>query len=108
MIYVDPLQDYAHDQIKPAARKFGTLWCHMIADTPEELHAMASAIGLRVEWHQNDVGPNEAVTHYDLTPPKRALALRRGAIEISREEMGRKTIAMRGAARAKVGWERAQ
>lgn len=111
--YVDPLVEYEHDQIKPAARKYGTRWCHLIADTPDELHEMASAIGLRVEWHQTS-GNRAALNHYDLTPGKRALALRRGVQEITHEQF-RRMFASRVGAEAKaeivsapVGWERQQ
>jgi len=113
MIYVDPLTEYARDQIKPEARKFGTRWCHMIADTPAELHAMASDIGLRVEWHQTS-GNRAALNHYDLTPSKRALALRRGVKEITHEQFRHMLASRVGAeikaeiAAAPVGWERQQ
>lgn len=59
------------------------LWCHMMADTAEELHAMAEAIGLRREWFQNH--PHHP--HYDLSPCARVLAVQRGAIEVSSIEM---------------------
>jgi hypothetical protein len=35
----------------------GMIMCHMIADTDEELNAMASAIGMQRGWFQGD--------HYD-------------------------------------------
>lgn len=28
--------------------------CHMVADTPEELHAMAGHIGVARKWYQGD------------------------------------------------------
>ena len=32
--------------------KFGRMiMCHMIADTDEELHTMASKIGVKLKWH---------------------------------------------------------
>ena len=27
--------------------------CHMLADTPGELHAMATAIGVKRQWYQH-------------------------------------------------------
>lgn len=80
-VYIDPLVEYETDQIKPAARKFGNKWCHMIADSPEELHKFASDIGLRVEWAQK--GKREALLHYDLNPSKRVRAVSRGAQEVT-------------------------
>lgn len=54
------------------------VWCHMIADTPEELHDMARRLSLRLEWFQAGHGG-----HYDLTPSKRTAALRLGAVALS-------------------------
>lgn len=51
--------------------------CHMVADTLEELHAMAQKIGLRLAWFQ----PRRRLPHYDLTPGRRVEALRCGALE---------------------------
>lgn len=56
--------------------------CHMLADTEEELHAMADRIGLRREWFQNHGTP-----HYDVSKAKRQEALRAGAVEIGRREL---------------------
>ncbi|MGV3617927.1 MAG: DUF4031 domain-containing protein [Fimbriimonas sp.] len=60
-----------------------TEWCHMIADTEEELHAMAASIGMKRSWFQDKPGK---IPHYDLVPSKRAMALKRGAIEIGRRQ----------------------
>ncbi len=54
-------------------------WCHMTADTREELDAMADAIGLRRSWIQY---PGTWKEHYDVTMSKRALAVKAGAVEI--------------------------
>lgn len=48
--------------------------CHMIADTEDELHAMADKIGVARRWYQGD--------HYDIAQTKRVLALRYGAQQI--------------------------
>ena len=61
--------------------------CHLWADSEEELHALAARIGLRREWAQRS---RTGVVHYDLTPKKRAQAIRAGASD--REIYGRKTI----------------
>jgi len=50
--------------------------CHMIADTDEELDAMADRIGIERRWKHNG-------THYDVYMSKRKLAIENGAIEIS-------------------------
>jgi hypothetical protein len=54
--------------------------CHMIADTPEELHLMASRIGMRREWFQPRSFP-----HYDVAKGRRAQAIANGAIECDRK-----------------------
>lgn len=61
----------------------GNKWCHMWADTPEELHAMADAIGLKREWAQVS---RRGFLHYDLIPGKRKKALKLGAVETSLRE----------------------
>lgn len=58
------------------------LMAHMLADTEEELHAMAERLGLRREWFQNHRMP-----HYDLCQAKRAKALELGAVEIDRRKV---------------------
>lgn len=52
--------------------------CHMLADTEEELHAMADRIGVSRRWHQN-----QRYSHYDICKSKRKLAVSLGAVEIS-------------------------
>ncbi len=56
-------------------------WCHMVtdADTFDELHAMAAKIGLKRLWFQGD--------HYDLTPKRREVALREGAVAVPAREL---------------------
>lgn len=71
--------------------RFGRMiLCHMIADSDDELHAMAAAIGVARKWHQGD--------HYDICLTKRAEAVRLGAIELTRRELGRKVMEQRRAA----------
>lgn len=59
------------------------VWCHMTADTREELDAMAERIGLRRGWIQH---PGTWKEHYDLTSTKRREAIRAGAIEVTARE----------------------
>lgn len=54
--------------------------CHMIADTAEELHAMADRIGVARRWFQ----AKASFPHYDIAKSKRALAVEAGAIECDR------------------------
>lgn len=56
-------------------------WCHMVSDTSEEeLHAFARLLGMKREWYQ---GRRGRTPHYDLTPTRRALAIKHGAVEVS-------------------------
>ena len=55
----------------------------MIADSLDELHAMAETIGLRRGWFQK----HAVMPHYDLTPNKRKQAVHHGAIEINAAQM---------------------
>lgn len=59
----------------------GMKMCHMLADTLEELHAMADALGLRRAWFQPLSTP-----HYDIPQSKRRLAIELGAIEADRRQ----------------------
>ena len=52
--------------------------CHMWADTEEELHAMAAAIGIQRKWFQKP--PKASWKHYDISLGKKALAIERGAV----------------------------
>lgn len=56
------------------------IMCHMLGDTPEELHAMADIIGVNRKWYQGD--------HYDIALVKRAIAVANGAVEITYRQAG--------------------
>lgn len=49
------------------------IMCHMIADTPTELHEMADKISVARCWFQ--VPPKASFFHYDIAKSKRALAV---------------------------------
>lgn len=53
--------------------------CHMFADSLEELHAMAKAIGMKRAWFQPLSFP-----HYDVALGRRRAAVRLGAVEVDR------------------------
>lgn len=57
---------------------------HMVADTLDELHAMADQLGLKRSWFQVSRG---GMPHYDICQSKREQAIRFGAIEIDRRKM---------------------
>ncbi|MFZ0042895.1 MAG: DUF4031 domain-containing protein, partial [Solirubrobacteraceae bacterium] len=70
----------------------------MQADTPEELHAMARALGLRREWFQSKPA-RPWHDHYDLTKAKREQAIALGAIPVGRREAVRRNAAWRASYR---------
>lgn len=62
--------------------KFGRMvMCHMIADSDEELHAMAATIGVARRWWQSP--EKTSGSHYDIALSKKALAMINGAVEIT-------------------------
>ena len=76
-VYVDDMAAPFQPKHRPG-RTY--LMCHMIADDDEELHAMARRIGVARKWFQGD--------HYDIAKSKRALAVRYGAVELTRRTLG--------------------
>lgn len=53
----------------------GKQWCHMVADTVEELHHFAQRLGLRRDWFQD----RTMYPHYDITLNVKERALSMGA-----------------------------
>lgn len=81
---------YVDDMHKVPMGRFGRMkMSHMIADTEEELHAMAAKIGVARKWYQGD--------HYDIALSKRALAVQFGAKEVTMKELAAMVIERRGA-----------
>lgn len=67
--------------------KYGRMvMCHMLADTDEELHAMAARIGVARRWWQSP--EKTSGSHYDIALSKRALAVAAGAVEITWRQAG--------------------
>lgn len=58
----------------------GKNWCHLVADSMEELHEFAARLGLQRRWFQ-DKG---RYPHYDVTMTVRDRALRMGAVDADR------------------------
>ena len=71
---------YVDDMRAPYGR---LVMCHMLADTTEELHAMADRIGVARKWVQRE---GTRMEHYDIALSKRALAVSAGAVEITRKQ----------------------
>lgn len=66
--------------------KFGRMvMCHMLADSTDELLAMADKIGVQRKWIQSKGTYKE---HFDISLSKKKLALQHGAKELTRREMG--------------------
>lgn len=55
-------------------------WAHLMADTLDELHAMAQRLGIPRRAFQNKTSG----AHYDVTADLREQAIRLGAVPISR------------------------
>ena len=72
--------------------------CHMIADSTDELLAMADRIGVDRKWIQKAGRYDE---HFDIAMTKRALAVAAGAIEVSMMDLGRILRARREAYNAR-------
>jgi hypothetical protein len=54
--------------------------CHMVADSSDELLAMADRIGVARRWIQD---PGTHLEHFDICLSKRAKAVAAGAIEVT-------------------------
>lgn len=75
-VYVDDMEASYQPKHRPG-RTY--VMCHMIADTEEELHAMAEKIGVARKWYQGD--------HYDIARSKRFLAILNGAKPITMRQL---------------------
>lgn len=86
-VYVDEERDYPLSMIKGRARRYGRRWCHLTADSVEELHEFAARIGMRRSWFQGHGTP-----HYDMVPRRRERALEAGAVFVPAREQARKRL----------------
>ena len=62
----------------------GMLMSHLVADTDEELHAMADKIGVQRRWWQC---PPKHDSHYDIAKAKRTLAISYGAVPVTYRQL---------------------
>lgn len=88
-VYVDEIRDYTRVAKMRGLRH--THWCHLTADTEQELHAFAARLGLRRSWFQKK-SERDYRWHYDIVPSKRAQAVRLGAEEVDRRFIGQLMI----------------
>lgn len=75
--YVDTVRSY------PDAGLRFTDFCHLLADSRAELHAMADALGIPGRFFQD----HPVRWHHDLPRPLRARALELGAVEVDRVQV---------------------
>lgn len=73
--------------------------CHMLADSDEELLAMADRIGVQRKWHQH---PGTPRSHFDIALSMKAKALAAGAVEIRWRDSGRVSMHRRKVALGKA------
>lgn len=59
------------------------LWCHLVADSLDELHDFALLLGLQRSWFQSDA----SIPHYDITVAIRDRAIKLGAISVNSKEI---------------------
>lgn len=83
---------YVDDAFIPAKVHSGRLthdsrWCHLTADSTEELVAFATGIGLQAKYIQY---PGTWKEHFDVTESKRRLAVAKGAVEVNYHDHVRK------------------
>ena len=72
----------------------GRRWCHLLADTDEELHTFAAELGLRRAWFQHK--PERPwQDHYDIPEEMRHEAVRAGAVEVDLRHVARHLRARR-------------
>jgi hypothetical protein len=76
--YVDSVREY------PDAGLRHTRFCHLLADSREELHAMADALGVPQRFFQD----HPWRWHHDLPESLRARAIELGAREVTLHEVG--------------------
>jgi hypothetical protein len=97
-VYVDDMR----------ARLGSMILCHMVADTDEELHAMADRVGVARRWHQ---APPEHDSHYDIAISRKRAAIAAGAVPVTHRHLGlmvvrRRIIGALGTPEEAEAWHR--
>lgn len=88
-VWVDEIREYPPTVKNHHHKK----WSHMWADTDEELQAYAKLLGLRRSWYQDS---DIWYLHYDVTPPRRAMAIELGAQFKPAREHAREVLKKKG------------
>jgi hypothetical protein len=83
-VYVDDWRQAATIRDRPDR------WSHLLADDPEELHALAAALGIPRRGYQEH-RRSAALNHYDLPEALRVRAIALGAVPVTWREMARLT-----------------
>ncbi len=89
-VYVDDWRQRA------TVRAHADRWSHLLADDPEELHAMAAALGIPLRGYQRH-RRSAALNHYDVPEHLRLRAIELGAVPVTWREMARLTRGWRHA-----------
>ncbi len=91
-VYVDDMR------VRATVGRLTARWSHLMADTPQELHAFAARLGLRRSWVRSEGTHRE---HYDVTEAMRRKALAMGAQPLAYpKDTGRYIVAKARATRA--------
>ena len=86
-----PLTVYVDDwRQRATVRGRAERWSHLLADDPDELHAMAAALGIPRRGYQVH-RRSAALNHYDLPESLRAQAIALGAVPVTWRQMARLT-----------------
>ena len=86
-----PLTVYVDDWRQRATVRGRTdRWSHLLADDPDELHAMAAALGIPARGFQQH-RRSATLNHYDVPESLRRQAIALGAVPVSWREMARLT-----------------
>lgn len=82
MVYVDELfqMESKNRSGYIVGKRHNHRWCHLYADSLDELISFANKIGLKRSWLQNESG---RFPHFDIVPTYRQKAISNGAIELS-------------------------
>jgi hypothetical protein len=84
-----PLTVYVDDWRQRAIiREREDRWSHLLADDPDELHAMAARLGIPRRGYQRH-RRSSALNHYDLPESLRLQAIAMGAVAITWRELAR-------------------